>query len=383
MLLIRLLPYVYCDVEENTVMFYNTLNGDIKSQSFLRIFSSPNRNTLFVSEESNTKCLINTEEIKSFGYIDSVKNDKITILSDYSSTIPKSYDNITNDKSVDNNTAQTCVTRLSIDLIGNSSKVFSLGDANACSSKHMKEETLNKLMNSLTYFKNIGQINIKVCWTMIERYHQQFAYIANYHKILYFNIFFSDYKAHSNRIINLCNKVDVTIQSIHDLTSSDLRIIQSEHVRNIYLVIRSTNDLELYQHWQLWRYKNIHIHLDYSMEINELKNILSYDLGDITTGNISKNNLIRQEYINPLYWGELYINADGSIWISPNESIGNVLEWSAINFNDVINAKKSLWRKVRKDFHLCNKCLYRNICPPLSAIELYHDTVFCNQNKIF
>lgn len=91
---------------------------------------------------------------------------------------------------------------------------------------------------------------------------------------------------------------------------------------------------------------------------------------------VTINELIHNEWINPLYWGDLFIDTNGNVLCNEKQIIGNILKWDEIKFHKLIE-KGSLWRATRKQFHHCSKCLFRNICPPLSGIELYNKETYC------
>ena len=81
------------------------------------------------------------------------------------------------------------------------------------------------------------------------------------------------------------------------------------------------------------------------------------------------------------FWGDLYVDAEGTILLSAGKILGNIKNWDKIPFESLLK-ENSLWRKVRGFETNCQKCLFRNICPPISLTDIINNVKFCN-SKIY
>ena len=83
-----------------------------------------------------------------------------------------------------------------------------------------------------------------------------------------------------------------------------------------------------------------------------------------------------REYLNPLYWGTLFIDFDGTIFMNMNKTIGNINTWEEIKFDKLL-CIESFWRLIRKNFSPCKGCSLMNVCPPVSLIEEVTNKHYC------
>lgn len=86
----------------------------------------------------------------------------------------------------------------------------------------------------------------------------------------------------------------------------------------------------------------------------------------------SIKTILRRTELNPLLFGKLYILNNRRIHANINhKSLGKLGRDSLydIVYNEMERGKS--WRKLRKHVEPCRKCVYANVCPPLSNFELY------------
>lgn len=112
-------------------------------------------------------------------------------------------------------------------------------------------------------------------------------------------------------------------------------------------------------------------------DIAEIKDLLEYSTTDLLELNLFLDDIIRNEWLNFNFWGDLYVDAEGFIMLSTGIFLGNIKDWNNIPFENLLK-ENSLWRKTRKNEANCQKCLFRNICPPISLTEIINNVRFCN-----
>ena len=52
------------------------------------------------------------------------------------------------------------------------------------------------------------------------------------------------------------------------------------------------------------------------------------------------------------------------------------MDWSNVHLENLLS-DESLWSMVRRKAKYCSRCLFRNVCPPVSYIEKVLDITFC------
>lgn len=92
---------------------------------------------------------------------------------------------------------------------------------------------------------------------------------------------------------------------------------------------------------------------------------------DIFDNRITLNQIHRNKFINTLFFGDLTIFPNSEVYTNVNEeSIGNLKNesFSEIIFKCLMD-KNSIWFRTRNKTS-CSKCLFTDLCPPISNYEL-------------
>ncbi len=99
---------------------------------------------------------------------------------------------------------------------------------------------------------------------------------------------------------------------------------------------------------------------------------LSYSFKELKDVPISEKNILSNSIINQSIFGSLVILSDGKVYSSINRpSIGTLKThtFSSLLFKEL--SEKGNWFLSRRKFLPCKKCVFNNLCPPVSNFELY------------
>lgn len=95
-------------------------------------------------------------------------------------------------------------------------------------------------------------------------------------------------------------------------------------------------------------------------------------LDNIENISLTKQNIFCNQVLNSNYWGHLFILPDGYVYGNLNKKpLGTVQEDAMELIRREINAPDSSWKCTREKVMPCQKCIYRNLCPPPSNYEFY------------
>ena len=106
--------------------------------------------------------------------------------------------------------------------------------------------------------------------------------------------------------------------------------------------------------------------------IDFLKSNVSFTKENISELGLTMKDILIREKLNESFFGRLYIQTDGTVYSNLNfDQLGNIYDNSMLKmiFKEVNQVKS--WSFLRKDISPCNNCLYKNLCPPISNLELY------------
>lgn len=375
MKLIRLYPNVYCDIIENKALFFDITSKSIQQFKFSKIVAIPNKTSLIVSAFPEDQQFQNI--IHHFGYIDEVDDCHIDVLTDYSTEVSEYYENLLNLQCDSLYVAQKFVTNLLVDLTGEHGMTFNSKKGGSI----MSGTTLSHLFRIFYKFKRLRIIHFESNWESIQLLTPIVEQYPQIKDMIHVTFPLEEFLHHKKEILSSYKLIDLSIADIGSISVNDLIKIQSNsHVRHILVDVKSPEDFVLFEEL-VSSSEKLHIRLSNLSKIKFLQDYLTYDLATELKDRESKYQLIRKEYINPLYWGKLFISSNGDILFNHECSIGNIMSWDNIDFSLLTNSKKSLWRMIRKEFELCNMCINRNLCHPLTLVEANNHLVFCNKNK--
>lgn len=148
-------------------------------------------------------------------------------------------------------------------------------------------------------------------------------------------------------------------------------------VSSYIIIIQNTNDIERLERLNIGERHRVDIVYSTNASLDFLKGILSYSYDQVAqyAPNDIKS-IVEKEFINKLNWGKIILTGDGKVYSSVVNEIGSL---SHTNFDEIINRSESLWFKTRCSFSYCRDCIMRNLCPPLTLVEMKQQTTFCHE----
>lgn len=222
-----------------------------------------------------------------------------------------------------------------------------------------------------------------------------YSFLGSYKKIKRLNLVIGQvYDININPLLCFLNEIRRSIDCqiyFYCIEAADIDICKFEKLVDKIYVWRIGNN---------HKYNNnlLHLVMDYSdiekLLMNEiccpcynlnnyefLKDILSYSINELFSLRHSEKGILCKRYLNENTFGELTILSDGSIFSDiSKESIGNV-KYNSLN--DIVLKELSLirnWFITRSNLDVCKNCIYNELCPSVSKIELcMHKYCFCNK----
>ena len=374
MLLIRLYPYIYCDILNNRILLFDTFSKEIRLIHTMKSIINANTNSFFLDEPNSEKFYIQNK-IGNYGIVNIVEDNNVKVLSDYSSLLSerlKEMMKITDNKYV----VEKCVSRIFLNL--SAIEVVNMGFYTASCSISEGGRTLLSLKNNITRFRNRYSVHINVDEGSLLRLKELLKVLDKKENVYIYIPYDSFIKSKPSIIGSFKNKT-IIVNSISDICLSELNELSYDEGINIVICINNADDYLFIKNSVIGNNRRIRYTYNLSAEIETLKKILEFEIRDVKSLNQTKYDLIRKEYINSLYWGDIYIDNLGYIQLGENKSIGNINDWESIAFSKLIMDENSIWGKKRKDFFPCHECIYRNLCPPLSICEMTKKIAFCNK----
>lgn len=231
------------------------------------------------------------------------------------------------------------------------------------------------------------------------------------------NIIFS-FLYWSKHFINKLNTINIVMGDNHNDYDSNLKILLSglpkQIKKNIYLFYETYQELELelkeetslsYYIWIfdlnvvtnltkkniIWLYLNstgttpnsedeifpnsnniFSIPYYNGSNISFLRKELSYTYKDLCAHITSERMIAANKILNTTLFGHLIIKTSGDVYSSINSTpIGNIKNDSVKELLFEELGLQRNWFKTRRMINPCKKCLYVDICPPISNIENY------------
>ena len=372
MLLIRVYPFVFIDHIDNKVMLYNIMASSFhiyEIEGSIRVFNE--------STFSMKSSLVNSNvarEIKqcNFGLYDEVSSLQNFYLADIASEVSDRLDELCNKSVYD---AKDLIKRLIISLSPKLDVFSGMDIASHRASVHIAD---SEVLHSFTRFASLACIFFYIDKNVVATFSKYYAeLLLNYYVEVAAPLLDYPYIANDMSELGINNIVLL----VHEVTKDSLdimsRLITDKSIMSFWVYLSSMEDYVKLHEVGVLLNKKVQIKCNPFGNFANQKTLLSYNIDDILLTNISKNNSIRNDWINLNFWGDLFVNAFGDVFIADSKMIGNIYEWDDIQFDKLLS-EESLWRQVRRNKDKCKTCLFRNICPPISLIEKKFNSTFCN-----
>lgn len=248
--------------------------------------------------------------------------------------------------------------------------------------ENIKGEVIKKLLTCYS-FKNFK----KIVFTgedifSIPLFYELLDFCENRYKVELL-ISFSDYLK-IKKDINFFLFKNINIRVMCDafyLSTSEIKLFNDVTIiGDIY--VKNGDEVKKIRKYNIEKYIScINIIPYYKNNIDFLSHILTYSVKDILRTKHSIIQIIRNKLINELFWGKLIIQEDGTVYTGPNHFVGNI---KIIPFQNILyqaGEVGSLWRYTRRSFKFCQDCIFQNLCPPVSSIEILTNRVFCDRKN--
>jgi pseudo-rSAM protein len=393
-LIIRVEPYVYLKKNENTILFYNTINGESIEFSFTNEKYFLLDNILNIHSVCFTESLIQLKRSLEKKYMATiVKKDDLIFSINFFDKIINEFRQKIHQSIFSHDDLKKCLSEITIclnsadqsipniwylskqfEVFSNMGKGFS--EINLSSVEHffstfsfsnvnllniVGHNLLNSsiLFDTLNFFKDITHIRIYLMYSEFISYENGYDNDYDNDKLNYYIICDDIFREHF-------------VYNYH-------QFLRNKKIFFNYY-INSLNDiLFLNENDDIFSQFKFIIHPYYNENFDFLFELISYTKEDIFSNIKTQMNIIRNSLLNELLFGKIVIHNDGSIFANiQDKPIGNINEDSISNaFENLIKDSRS-WLYSREKFSSCNNCLYNTLCPPVSYIELLTNKVFCD-----
>lgn len=356
MILIQLYPFVYCDVINNKYIFLcNTFSKETKVLHFKKKISILKLNAFILEECGVNKDL--AEEIKGsfWGIVDTSISVPPDLLIDYPTELFDFYHLFFTEQWDNQFVAKTFVSRLIVNM-SNHMDMFSYKINKYQDSPLITKERIHLLRDKYSKLEKLSAV--------------------------VFNLPIYDYLSFKNIIPNMQKgQLHIVVPSLDGVFRNDINnIIQSHQQVTVRILVRNISDYKRLEKWNFINNEHIGVGVSPNSTRQDLDRLLCYEIKNLLKPSLSIYSMIRNEWYNALYWGSLYINANGKVMMNEKDCIGNIEAWDDIQFSKLLS-DKSIWRDVRNKHRICKNCYYRNLCPPVSEIERHTQGVFCTLRK--
>lgn len=372
MMLIRLYPYVFIDNVENKIILYNMTIPSFHIFEIEGDITISNRNAFFMDfTNANAKT---ARDIEAYNYGVSERECSVSeiSLSDYSTEIYEGLKFLPENLRYD---AKTIVKRLFVNL-SNSIDVFTgyKRDIRGCGVVNYEYE-LRCHIFEFTSLTNVVLFINKFSFSLFRDFYKTILPLYKIEVVIPLFDYLILFKEFTE--LGICDIIllvyDIEEESIYNL----LPLMVCDKVVQVNLYVRKEEDLCLLDKYSLLANDKVRIKINPKSDLAELEKILSYDIKQLLSMQVSKNKCIRNEWINSNFWGDVYIDENGNILLNSQKTIGKISEWNNAHFYELIS-EESLWRETRCKKDKCKDCLFRNICPPISLVEKMFNSTFCN-----
>ncbi len=398
-------PYVHLEIVENEILLFNTLNNslaifsekvcyklfkEIQKQNNLRVISLTDNlinkpkiismlqtilknymGDILISETLHFKPVQLTPLLKIEEHIPDPRKEESSIISNNISTFVNEFNVfINNDKCHEDHSFLEHAFKQHLTVKKDHDKYIELG--------------FDTIMESINSFSkhNLSEVNVLGCnifehsnISELIKFLNGHSFWKNYHinfrdfslKYLdYINVFDNKTTLHLsfNNIINETELIVDTIKKTIQIPNIEYNFfIYSdtciEIVENLYSKLKFSNNYRLFPYFN-------------GSNLEFLESNVYFSKREVSESDIGMKDILLRKKLNVLLFGRLYLNSDGKVYSNLNfQPLGNIYENSILKmiFKEVNQVKS--WSFLRKNVSPCNNCLYKNLCPPISNLELY------------
>lgn len=175
----------------------------------------------------------------------------------------------------------------------------------------------------------------------------------------------------SQKLFNSVYRNDIDIVIIYDSPYDYIKnktVI--DHIPNlkVNVIIKGVDDLNLIDSFLNDKNINIQPFYDHSND-DFFKDHIYMNKSDLGNIQLDKREIFRNQLINPIFFGQIYIYPDGKVSADPNFHIVATIYDNIEGIIKKMMLPNYAWKFTRKNYP-CNICLYQWLCPSISTYEL-------------
>ena len=371
MILIRLFPFVYADYIGNKILLYDTLQSSVMIEEFEGKVKLKNRINLLLFENPINNRLAQKIAIEKKGVVSRVSNSEQVYLSDGLSYLSDNFKNVLDTNKTDK--VFSLVKRIfvsctdSIDVFShNMRKQYHVMDSQMFQNLKNKVGLFTSLQKLFVCIDELSFFNIKNILSEMEGHYEIFLLMS-----------IEDYVKLEHSLEDLNCKCCVLVYESGWFVKQIEQIFNDTRVSVVDFLVKNEYELNNLTIAGISNNPKLKISFDLNACCEEkIRNMMCYSIQDILSMSVQCKEMIRNEWINFNYWGDLYINDKGDLMQNFNSVLGNLMDWSNVHLENLLS-DESLWSMVRRKAKYCSRCLFRNVFPPVSYIEKVLDITFC------
>jgi len=389
---IILAPYVFTEIRDKHVLYYNSLNGEkiiTSDNKIIKTFSRRENNYNIIKIEEN---LLHLDWVKSF--IDEVEQKKIGIIVSYDKVAPIQFAPVI---SIQNEYGQKKVSKdnsynsflnlreLTIVLNAKYSYEDLKQNRKGNSNLLLESETysvdyqlINNFIDPLYLSESVHRINLNG-YNILEYKHFD-DLIAMLYK--FFNRTQICFNFNTLDVLNDLNKLIALMELPKSKFIFNLRDENHKsHMNTInrYLsgkniefncYIENIDEAEKYNDLQIENRKINYIPSYNGSNLDFFEENVFLNKNDVLSFKPTQNEVFKNMNINSKYFGKLIINAIGDVYANMlQDSLGNISTNSIQEILDAEFQNGNSWFLTRSKVSPCNKCIFNILCPPISSYE--------------
>lgn len=394
-------PYVYCNVKDNGIILYNTLNKEniiIKDHNLIKkIKTVIENNSCFVLtkmqlEDETIREFIDEVEIKHIGGVSAMCNSNIPVIirpflqliNDNNIVVKEDLKSINIDYRKKNILDNVNELNIYLNSFNHSYYQNIYQQTNLCAYSKVREEaSIYNVKTFIDAFLNNHFLRLKFFGGDILNYKdidELLSYISNMNVYKEFTLFYNI--INDDKINKILNSSLIIVNIVIDniLVNAENVVGLYKDYENIYFtfLIRNIKELELYKSIKNSFIDLVIIHVFVLSEANDTRALLEYDKKSILNQKLNMDDLFLNQYLNKHNYGKLYLFNNGNIHSNVNrEKLGNIFkdDIQDVVMKELYNGES--WLLTRDSFSLCQNCVYSTFCPPISNYEI------CDKEKVF